>query len=162
MNINFLDVIILCILAFFSIRGLMHGFVDEIIGLIAIFGGLYLANNFYADLAIYIDFIQEPLWKNLAAYIIIVVAVIIVMKIVHSLLQKIMNFSFVGWIDSIGGLIIGGIKGLLLCAIMLILIDTFSPSVEMIEQSYLVPYLDEVLSFANDYIPLNIFNEPTI
>lgn len=156
---NFLDVIILCVLFFFAIRGMLHGFVAEILGLVALFGGLFLANNFYTSLAIYMDFIASPMWRNLTAYIAIFVAVNIGVMILQRILQKVLHFSFVGWIDSAGGIIVGFVKGLLMCTIMLILFDTFSPGNEAIGQSYIVPYLDVLLVYASDYIPADIFSE---
>jgi len=162
MNINFLDVILLCVLSLFAIRGLMNGFVAEVLDVIAIIGGLYLANTFYVYVASYIDFISNPLWKNLIAYISIFIAVNICIMILHRILQKIISFSFIGWIDSLGGIIVGIAKGILLCVIMLMLVNTFAPDTSYLQQSYVVPYLEELLMYARNYIPLELLKELNI
>ena len=45
-DLNVLDLVLLSIIALFTLRGALRGFLDEVAGLVGILGGVWLAGRF--------------------------------------------------------------------------------------------------------------------
>ena len=46
-DLNILDVVLLSVIALFTLRGALRGFHDEVAGLVGILGGVWLAGRYY-------------------------------------------------------------------------------------------------------------------
>ena len=49
-DLNILDVVLLSVIALFTLRGALRGFLDEVAGLVGILGGVWLAGRYYGCL----------------------------------------------------------------------------------------------------------------
>ena len=49
-DLNILDVVLLSVIALFTLRGALRGFLDEVAGLVGILGGIWLAGRYYGEL----------------------------------------------------------------------------------------------------------------
>ena len=45
-DLNILDVVLLSVIALFTLRGALRGFLDEVAGLVGILGGVWLAGRY--------------------------------------------------------------------------------------------------------------------
>ena len=99
MGQDIFDLIIVLILVFFGTRGFISGFVGEVAGLVSLLGGLWAAHHYHALLAPRLTLIVDPSWRVIAAYVLIFLGVIISVAILARILQKILSFSFVSWLE---------------------------------------------------------------
>ena len=49
-DLNILDVVLLSVIALFTLRGALPGFLDEVAGLVGILGVVWLAGRYYGEL----------------------------------------------------------------------------------------------------------------
>lgn len=64
-------------------------------------GGFWVSHHFHTVLAPHLTFITEPAWRNIASYVLLFLGVLIAVGLLARLLQKLLAFSFVGWIDKL-------------------------------------------------------------
>lgn len=159
MPLNYFDIAVLCILSMFTLRGLIRGFVAEIAGVVAIVGGLWYARRSFTTVAEYLTFIPDPTWRQIVAYVLIFLAVMLVVGIVARILRKVLEFSFVAWVDKLAGALTGAFKGLVICAALLILVQAFLPDAAFIRNSKVIPYLQAVMEQVKSYLPPDIISK---
>ena len=82
----------------------------SIIGLII---GIMLASHFYKQLGNILTFISNKNWANIVAFIIILVAVMVIAAIIGMILRSIIKGIMLGWVDKVGGAVIGLFLGAL-------------------------------------------------
>ena len=63
-HFNFLDIVIIIIISAFSIYGLIRGFVKEIVSIISIVLGLYIALHWYEEAARYLAVLRIKTCKT--------------------------------------------------------------------------------------------------
>lgn len=150
------DVVIILLLTFFAIRGYIVGFVGEVAGIVSLVGGFWVAHTFHAQLADKITFLSEPLWRNMAAYVILFVAVVIAVAIVARVLQKITTFAFVAWADHLGGAVMGLAKGLIVCSIAFVVLGQFCANADFYKNSRVRPYFTTFIDTVRDALPPDV------
>lgn len=159
MPLNYFDIAVLCILSMFTLRGLIRGFVAEIAGVVAIVGGLWYARRSFAAVAEYLTFIPDTTWRQIVAYVLIFLAVMIAVGIIARILRKVLEFSFVSWVDKVAGALTGAFKGLVICSALLILVQAFLPDAAFIRDSRVIPYLTAVMEQVKNYLPPDIISK---
>lgn len=159
MPLNYFDIAVLCILSMFTLRGLVRGFVAEMAGVVAIVGGLWYARRNFAAVADYLTFIPDATWRQIVAYVLLFLAVMIVVGIVARILRKVLEFSFVAWVDKMAGALTGAFKGLVICSALLILVQAFLPDAAFIRDSRVIPYLTAIMEQVKSYLPPDIISK---
>lgn len=162
MNLNYFDVAVVSILALFSLRGFLRGFVGEIAGVAAIVGGLWTAHRFSPVLGQYLGFIGDPTWRNIAAYVLTFLSVLILVGLLARVLQKILSFSFVSWADKLAGGLLGLVKGLIICSLLLMLAQRFLSDAAFMRESRVLPYLNSVMQQVRSYLPADMLQKFTL
>ncbi len=158
MDFNYFDIIVIAIVVIFSIRGLLRGFIKEIISLAGILISIWAAFTYYPILVPYLDFLQSPAWRNICAYIIIFVIGILVAHAVITILQRLISLAFLSWADKLLGFCFGLLKGLLICAIVATVIRIFFNNIIPLDQSLTIPYLNMLMEYVQSHIPSDAFN----
>ena len=156
MELNYFDVAVVVILALFVLRGFLRGFVGEVAGLVAIVGGLWFAHTYSPLVAQYLTFLTDPVWRNIAAYVLAFVGVVLVVGLLARLLQKILSFSFVSWADKLAGAMLGFIKGLVICALLLLVAQRFVHDAAFMRDSRVLPYLNSVIAQVRAHLPQDL------
>jgi membrane protein required for colicin V production len=110
---NWLDILILITLAASVIGGLATGIVKGLVSLAGLMLGIFLAGLYYETVAGWLGFISNPDIAKTAAFIAIVVVVMIIAGLVGSLLHKLISAIMLGWLDHL----LGGVLGLLIGAV---------------------------------------------
>lgn len=162
MNLNYFDVAVISILALFSLRGFLRGFVGEIAGVAAIVGGLWTAYHYSPLLEQYLGFIGDPTWRGMAAYALTFLGVLLVVGLLARVLQKILSFSFVSWADKLAGGLLGLVKGLIICSILLMLTQRFVSDAAFMRDSHVLPYLNSVMQQVRSYLPADMLQKFTL
>ena len=74
------------------------------------------------------------------------------------LLQKLLAFSFVGWIDKLTGGLLGLAKGVLLCAVVLLLLQKLFGDAEFLRHSRALPYFNSLISQVRGWLPPDLIS----
>lgn len=159
MPINYFDIAVLCIVSMFTLRGLLRGFVAEIAGVVAIVGGLWYARRSFTQVAEYLTFIPDIAWRQIIAYVLVFLAVMIVVGIIARLLRKVLEFSFVSWMDKLAGAATGAFKGLIICSALLILVQAFLPDAAFVRDAKVIPWLTAIMEQVKSYLPPDIISK---
>lgn len=124
MDLSILDIILLCLIIFSSLRGAFRGMVQELISLAALFISLLLAAVFYPD---GMEWIQARSSLGESATLISFVSIFAGAFILFKLLQKaivyLINETPFESVDRLLGFFFGILEGLLICFLIVYLID---------------------------------------
>ncbi len=115
---SWLDIVIIVILAISAFSGLKVGLIKVIFGVVGIIVGILLAGRFSDSLAGVLTFI-DPKWAKIAAFAIILIAVLIISGILAAILSKLISLVLLGWVNRLGGAVLGVIVGALFVSAIL-------------------------------------------
>jgi membrane protein required for colicin V production len=117
--------VILCIagVVFFAL-GLWRGIIAEVFRLAALASGFACAAFFHRALAAKLTFLSGAgNVKAIAAFIVIFLAVMITVLVAGWLVRKAVQFATLGWVDRIGGGLLGMVKVLLLAWLFFLMVS---------------------------------------
>ena len=134
MGQDIFDVLIILTLVAFSIRGFLKGFVAEVAGIVSFVGGFWVA------------------------HVLLFIAVMIVVGIVARILQKILTFSFAGWVDRLTGGALGLTKGLILCSLVLLVLQKLFGNAPFLQNSRALPYFNSLIETIRQGIPPDLLS----
>ncbi len=127
---NSIDFIIAVILLYFSIRGLFRGLIMELIVLLALFAGFFVATTYLTSgqslLVKYVPGMPAGAAKVLA-FILIFLVINIALRLLGKLLTKVATITLMQPVNRIAGFLFGGLKGVLMVSIVFIVLD-FMPA----------------------------------
>lgn len=150
---NYIDIIIAIIVVVFGIRGLRKGLIREAATLLGLFLGLFVAFHFSDFTADKLQHLWEidPKYLNLIAFIVTFIVVAILVNLLGHLVAKLVKAINLGFIDRLGGFVIGLAKGLLICSLLIMLLNVFDDkkimSDEAKEKSLLYPYVEQTVPY---------------
>ena len=123
---NWLDIILLILLFIPTFIGLRKGLIKAILSLAGLLIGIVLAGQLYQPVSKIFSFIPNENVAFILAFILILVLVLVAAFFLARLLKSIMSIVMIGWIDNIGGAILGFLSGfVLLSAILAIWVKFF-------------------------------------
>jgi len=147
---NVLDIIILSILVFCTIRSFFKGVIREIFSFLALALGIILARQFYYQTSQSWGRWISPKAGNIVAFILLFLAAYLVVLIIGKLFRKIIKTIELNWLDHLGGALLGFLKGLLLvCLLVTVLIMFLSPQEQVLRTSKLIPHVVYIISISD-------------
>jgi len=143
---NPFDIIIIVILGYSLVRGVFRGLVKEVSSIVGVLGGFYAAFTYYTMLAkILSGLIKEPAYLNILSFLIIFCSVLIIVGVLGIIIKYLLNIAFLGWVDRIGGIGFGLVKGVLIVSILFISLTAFLPKGSpFLKNSMLAPHVSWV------------------
>lgn len=150
---NYLDIIILVLLAVFGFTGWRKGIILEattLLGLgLGLFGAFYFSDFTAEQLVQWVE--VNPKYLNIISFIVTFVIVAILVNLLGRLVAGIVKSLNLGFIDKIGGFLFGIAKGVLLCSLLIMLLNVFKNK-EIIknddrESSILFPYVEAAVPY---------------
>jgi uncharacterized membrane protein required for colicin V production len=112
---NVLDWVLIAAFAITAIWGFKTGLVMAAINANSIYVALFLSGLFAGRvLSLIWDGVESEALSTAIGYVIIFVGVFIVGRIVGSIIKKALKVTFMGWVDSLGGIVIGLVAGVLI------------------------------------------------
>lgn len=150
---NYLDIVIAIILILFCIKGFRKGLINEVVSLLAFVLGIYGAMCFSdftaARLVEFIDI--NPRYINTVAFILTFIILVILVNLLGNLVTKIVKSLKLGLANRIGGILFGGLKGILLCSLLMMVLNNLQllgfVKPEIKEQSLLYPFVEKTVPY---------------
>jgi membrane protein required for colicin V production len=155
--LNWVDVIIAVVLLGFAIRGLMRGFLRELLSLVGLFLGLWIALLKFVPLGEWVQHkfpLTEPLPFHIA-FLAIFLSVASLAGIVGYLLHRIARGLLMGWLDAIVGLGFGSVKGVMILTVLLFLLAHL-PLAESIRTQLRTSTVVEYLELFNPFLERSV------
>lgn len=137
---NTLDIIITLCFVPAIVSGIHKGFISQIISILSIFLGVWLAFHF-SDLACswisqYLTGVSEAV-LNIIAFVAVFCVVAFLMYIVGKTLTEVAKMVSLGWLDWVLGIVLSIAKAGLLIGVVLIFFDTLNLKFEFVSQEKL-------------------------
>jgi membrane protein required for colicin V production len=145
---NILDAIILICLIPAIFQGIRKGFISQAISIVSLIVGVWASARF-ADIVTawasqYITASEQVL--KIVAFAIILIVVFITLGLIGRLLESILNFAFLGWLNKLAGVVFSLIKALLILGLIIIAFSSLNNTLELVKP--------EVLADSTLYQPL--------
>lgn len=116
---NWLDIVILVVLVISIIAGLSAGLIKVLFTLIGGIIGVVLAGRFSDSLGSKMTFISSASTAKIVAFIIILLVVMIIAAVLAYIVRKIASAILLGWVDRLGGAVLGLLLGAIFCGALL-------------------------------------------
>ena len=126
---NWLDIVFIVIILLFGMMGLWKGAISAVFSIAGLVGGIALAGRYYQTLAIIVS-PSGAIWSGIAAYVIILVATLIVASIMGWLIARLVHITMLGWVDRVVGFVFGACVGGMLCGAVLAITSKYLPGAE--------------------------------
>ncbi|WP_457572279.1 CvpA family protein [Desulfovulcanus sp.] len=152
---NSLDIFFIIVLAFFLLRGIFRGLIQEISSIVGLFLGFFLANKYYSVALPYVTkIIPNNNWGQITSYMAIFFGTMALTLMLSIALKSLLKLAMLGWLDRIGGGSLGLIKACLICSITLLVLTSFLPTkTQFIHESKLAPYVHNVSKILGNFLP---------
>lgn len=126
---NWLDIVILVIVAIAIFLGLRIGIIKAALSLAGVMVGIILAGRFYVPLAEKLTFIPPANVAEIVAFAIILIGVMVIAMVLATFLRWAVSAMMLGWVNHLGGAILGLVLGALFCsALLAIWVKFFGPT----------------------------------
>ncbi len=131
---NYIDILLIILLAIAAINGLVKGFVEELAGLAGLILGIWAALHFSGMVA---DFLTSQFnWTfrhlSVVAFFITFVLVVILVEIVGSAVNKLVKAVHLGFVNRLAGLVFGVVKGALILSVLLVVFNKIDKDVHIL------------------------------
>jgi membrane protein required for colicin V production len=140
---NWVDVVIIIYLALSIITGFAQGLIRTLLSIIGLIIGILLASHFYKQLGDILTFISNRDAANIVAFVIILLAVMGIATLIALLLRSLIKAIMLGWIDKIGGAVLGLILGALSVSAILAIIVKYTDSSLITNSKFAAFFLDK-------------------
>lgn len=136
---NWIDVILISVLALTSILGVIKGLVKQVFGLLAGIIGLILALGFYSQVSwIYLRFVSNEVLANFLGFLTIFLVVLCLGWVSSYCLSKFIKGPLKLLNNILGGGL-GFLKGILICGVIVFALLVFPISKKALKESVLSP-----------------------
>jgi membrane protein required for colicin V production len=123
---NWLDIAIVLIVAFFATTAFSAGLIRELVTLVSAVVGVVVAGLFYDDLARdVLVFIDNKDTASIVAFLVLLGAIYLAGQLIAIMLKQVAAVLLLGWADRLGGALFGLLKGLVVVEVLLIAFVTF-------------------------------------
>ena len=134
------DWFLVVIVAMSTLAAFFRGFIQVLFSLGGLLLGLGLASWNYAALALKLTLLPTLEAQQIAAFLLILVGVMVVFTLVAGLLRRAVSAVGLGLFDRVLGGIFGFVRGVLLGVASMMAFAAFAPKWEPLENSQLAPY----------------------
>ena len=145
---SIVDIILLICFVPALISGIRKGFISQVISIVSLIGGVWVSYEFSepvgAWLSQYIETTENVL--KLISFIIIMIAVFAGLALVGKLLEGIINFVMLGWVNKLLGVVFALLKTGLIVGLAIMLFCSLNNSLHLVS--------DEVLAESVLFTPL--------
>ncbi len=138
---NWLDIIIIVLIIVPGFIGLKAGIIKALFTVAGIIVGVVLAGRLSDSLGGALTFISDPGIARVVAFAIILVVVMIVATIAAKLVKWAISAVLLGWVNRLGGAILGLFLGMIFCGAVLTMWVKYLGISSVVEESVLAGVL---------------------
>jgi membrane protein required for colicin V production len=156
---NWLDIVIFCIIGLLVINGIRKGFILSLATLIALVLGIWAAIYYSGYFSNFLNKTFHPsgTWLAFLSYTLTFLVVVIAVIIIGKLLERIIKTVGLGIPNRIIGGLFGLVKGILGVSVLLFIIVTFDPKEKVIphkikETSFCYPYITQIFPLYSKFL----------
>jgi len=122
---NYIDIIILLILAWFAYKGFTKGLIIELASIAALLLGIYAAFHFsvFASSILQYNLGIKSAYLPVISFVVTFVAVIVLVFILAKLIEGLVNLALLGFVNKITGAVFGIIKAFIILSILVFTIN---------------------------------------
>jgi len=152
---NALDILFVIVLGFFLFRGIYRGMILEIASIAGLVAGFITANLLYLQAYPWVqEIIGNEDWAQVVSYLGIFLLTMAVVAFMALMLRSLLRMIMLGWLDRLGGGVLGLIKAGLICTLALLLLTVFlPPDNEMVSGSRIAPFIMDLSKSLAEYLP---------
>ncbi len=164
-----LDIAILVVLAYGLVRGIFRGLSGELAGLLSVAAAGFAGWHLYAPMGRLLEDTTRmtPLQADTAAFFVVIVGALIILYVLSLLFKAVMELTFKGLFERVGGAVAGVTRYAVILAALLLVVDQFARGGvrEYIEQdswitrhalAYLGPWYQEALERYPEWTPFGL------
>jgi len=157
---NWLDITITTVFTVFLIVGLLRGFVRQVFAILAIGGGIIIATMFYdliGAMLISNKLIINNSIANILGFVIALITSYLIIFLIGYVVLKLIGTLNLNWADRLGGGVLGGIFGIVICILFVSCLTFFYGDKDTVfKNSVTTPYLKTAYAFLKDSIPKDL------
>ncbi len=163
---NYLDVIFIIIILFFTFNALRKGLVRVVGGVLGIFVGIYVAGLFYLQFSEWLQGVVQMLnssESNIVSFILVFIAANRIFALVILLLDKIVSVPIINSINKILGGLLGFLQGALIITLIITIftnLGSFAGADNVISNSRLAPYSEKIITLIRPFLPQDLKSIP--
>jgi membrane protein required for colicin V production len=150
---NWLDILIIVFIVASVVGGLMSGLIKILITIAGLIVGVVLAGNYGETLASKLTFISDPNTANIVAFVAIMIVVSLVAALIAFLLKKLFETIMLGWINRLGGAVLGFLLGAIMMGAFLAMYVKFVGYNETINASWMARFLLDKFPVVMGFLP---------
>lgn len=134
-----IDIILLICFIPGIVSGISKGFVREVVETVAILVGAWAAFYFSSSLSAWLSesINMDPKLLQVISFILIIIIITLILKVLGTLLTKLLNAITLGWLNSILGLAFGIIKVGLILGLLIMVFESLNAQFDLIKKGAL-------------------------
>jgi membrane protein required for colicin V production len=144
--VNWLDILLIVLLAVFVFEGVRQGFARLAIGMAATLIGILLAAWFYGSAgALLLPYVSSRALANAAGFLIVFIGIQIAGALLGWALATLFKWTGLSWLDRLLGALLGAVKTAVVGVVLVLILTAFplKPIPDSIAGSQSAPYLIE-------------------
>lgn len=155
MSWHWIDLVILAVITISVITGLIRGFVKELVALCIWILAIWVAYKYSKILDPWLlKYIQDQTVRTIAAFVIILIAMLLVGGIINATLSYILKRAGLSGTDRLLGMVFGFVRGVFIVALMMLVIKMTSfPYEEYERQSLLYKEFNPIVNWLSTLMP---------
>jgi membrane protein required for colicin V production len=155
LDINWIDLAIVCIFGFSIILGLIKGFIRSIVSVLVWIAAIVISMHYGPLIADkFTKVSDDPQTQLILAYSLLFIAVLIIGLVFKIILEAIINFTGLSMTDRIMGALFGIVRGVFIVTIMVFLMSLSSIAEGQVwKESKLAPAFMDVATWVENMAP---------
>jgi membrane protein required for colicin V production len=140
---NLLDMVIICTMFFFIVKGILRGFLREVASLAGVILGILLANHFQPRMTEVLNaYVPASGFLPILSFALLFGAVLMLCNLAGYGLSLLFQKAFLGWADRTLGAGFAVVKGVIITYLVIVILTFFLPSqTPLIAQSKTAPWI---------------------
>jgi len=138
---SWLDIAVIAVIGIATLIGLKIGIIKAVLTLAGVVIGVLLAGRFYVALAEQLTFIPQETLARVVAFAIILALVVLIASAIAGVLKWLASIILLGWVNRLGGALLGLIMGSVFCGALLAIWTKFLGISDPIAESALATFL---------------------
>ncbi|MFM2478746.1 CvpA family protein [Celerinatantimonas sp. MCCC 1A17872] len=150
---NWIDYVIIGIIALSALISLVRGFVKEAVSLASWIAAFFVASHFYSDVASYFTLIENPYYRSGAAILCLFIATLLIGALCNYVLSQLVSTTGLSGTDRVLGICFGGVRGVFVVAALLFVLSfTALTKTPWWQHSQLIPEFTVIVQWFFEFL----------